>query len=52
MIANQVLAVRWLGMAAAEPTLLAKMSDIMRKDVEKAVAEAPGKPQPEVCSVL
>jgi hypothetical protein len=47
---GQVLACRWLGMAAVEPTLLAKMSDIMRKEVEKAVAEAPGKPQPEVRS--
>ena len=47
---KQVLACRWLGMAAVEPTLLAKMSDIMRKEVEKAVAEAPGKPQPEVCA--
>jgi hypothetical protein len=41
---------RSLGMAAVEPTLLTKMSDIMRKDVEKAVADAPGKPQPEVSS--
>lgn len=44
----QVLACRWLGTAAMEPTLLAKMSDVMRKDVEKAVAEAPGRPEPQV----
>lgn len=30
-----------------EAVLLSKMSDIMRKDVEKAIKEAPvGKPQP------
>ncbi len=38
---------QWLGAAAAEAMLLGKMSDMMRKDVDKALSEAPaGKPQP------
>lgn len=43
----QVLVSRWLGASTAEATLLSKMSEMMRKDVDKALAEASsGKPQP------
>ena len=44
---RQVLAAQWLGQAAVEATLLAKMSDVMRKDVEKAIMEAPQRPEPQ-----
>jgi len=43
-----VLACQWLGTCAVDSALLSKMSDIMRKDVEKAVAEAPARPEPQV----
>ena len=43
----QVLMSQWLGASTAEAMLLSKMSEVMRKDVDKALAEAPaGKPQP------
>ena len=44
----QVLACQCLGEGAVEATLLGKMSDVMRKDVKAAVAEAPGRPEPQV----
>lgn len=47
----QVLACQWLSAGVLEGALLGKMSDIMRKDVEKAVAEAPSKPEPQVLVV-
>ena len=42
----QVAACQWLGTDAVSSTLLDKMPDAMRKDVEKAVAENPDKPKP------
>ena len=42
----QVAACQWLGTPAMTSSLLEKMPDAMRKDVEKAVADNPGKPIP------
>ena len=42
----QVAACQWLGTDAVSGSLLDKMPDAMRKDVEKAVAEDPSKPTP------
>ncbi len=46
----QVAACQWLGSEAVQGTLLDKMPDAMRKDVEKAVAAAPDRPKPPRCT--
>ena len=43
-------ACQWLGSEAVQGTLLDKMPDAMRKDVEKAVAAAPDRPKPPRCT--
>ena len=46
----QVAACQWLGSEAVQGSLLDKMPDAMRKDVEKAVAAAPDRPKPPRCT--
>jgi hypothetical protein len=46
----QVAACQWLGAEAVQGSLLDKMPDAMRKDVEKAVAATPDRPKPPRCT--